>query len=60
MIHNGTTWVGYLDSTSPYYNASEGEQTDPAGPIVSASSPTLQSDGTALKNGDVWISTAVL
>ena len=60
MIHNGTTWVGYLDSTSPYYNASEGEQTDPAGPIVSASTPVLQSDGTALKNGDIWISTAVL
>ena len=60
MIHNGTTWVGYLDSTSPYYNASEGEQTDPAGPIVSASTPVLQSDGTALKNGDIWISTAEL
>ena len=60
MIHNGTTWVGYLDSTSPYYEASEAEQTDPAGPIVSASTPTLQSDGTALKHGDIWISTAVL
>ena len=21
MIHNGTTWVGYLDSTSPFYDA---------------------------------------
>ena len=60
MIHNGTTWVGYLDSTSPYYQASESEQTDPAGPIVSASTPVLQSDGTALKNGDIWISTATL
>ena len=58
MVHNGTTWVGYLDSTSPYYNVSEAEQTDPAGPIVSASTPVLQSDGTALKNGDVWVSTA--
>ena len=60
MIHNGTTWVGYLDSTSPFYEASEAEQTDPAGPIVAASTPILQSDGTALKHGDVWVSTATL
>ena len=60
MIHNGATWVGYLDSTSPYYCADEAEQTDPAGPIVAASTPLLQSDGTALKNGDIWISTATI
>ena len=58
MVHNGTTWVGYQDSTSPYYKVAEGDKTDPAGPIVSATEPTLQSDGTALKNGDLWISTA--
>lgn len=58
MIHNGTNWVGYLDATSPFYNASESEKTDPAGPIVSASEPTTQSDGTALKNGDLWIDTS--
>ena len=60
MVHNGTTWVGYLDSTSPYYAASESDQTDPAGPIVSASKPTTQSDGTDLKTGDVWIDTSDL
>jgi hypothetical protein len=60
MVHNGNTWVGYKDVTSPYYNAVTGEQTDPAGPIVSASEPTVQSDGTGLKNGDLWISTADL
>ena len=60
MIHNGSTWVGYLDSTSPYYSADEAEQTDPAGPLVTASTPLLQSDGTALKNGDIWISTATI
>ena len=60
MIHNGSTWVGYLDSTAPYYQASAGDQTDPAGPIVSASEPTEQSDGTPLKEGDIWISTADL
>jgi hypothetical protein len=58
MVHNGTTWVGYQDATSPFYSASEDEKTDPAGPIVSATEPTLQSDGSALKNGDLWIDTA--
>ena len=60
MIHNGSTWVGYLDSTSPYYDADDTKKTDPAGPIVSATKPTLQSDGTALVTGDIWISTADL
>ena len=60
MIHNGTTWVGYKDTSSPYYAASEGDQTDPAGPIIAASEPTVQSDGTALVTGDLWISTADL
>ena len=58
MIHNGTTWVGYQDSTSPFYEVASADKTDPAGPIVAATEPTLQSDGTALKNGDLWISTA--
>jgi hypothetical protein len=57
MIHNGNTWVGYLDPTSPYYDIDEEFQTDPAGPIVGASKPTLQSDGTTLRNGDLWIDT---
>jgi len=63
MVHNGTTWVGYLDSSSPYYSASATAQTSPAGPIVSATAPlaaTGQSDGTALVNGDIWVSTASL
>ena len=58
MVHNGTTWVGYQDSTSPFYAVADSDKTDIAGPIVSATEPTLQSDGTALKNGDIWISTA--
>lgn len=60
MVHDGNTWVGYLTATSPYYNVDEAEQTDPNGPIVSASTPELQSDGTALKNGDLWIDTSDL
>jgi len=59
MIHNGTTWVGYLS----YNQSSAGfgfgtDRTDPAGPIISATQPTVQSDGTALAHGDLWISTA--
>jgi hypothetical protein len=60
MIHNGTTWVGYLDSTSPYYKGSSSQQTDPSGPIVSATRPLLQSDGTVLVTGDIWIDTSDL
>jgi Phage tail sheath C-terminal domain len=55
LVHNGTTWVGYLTSTSPYYKVSSSLQTDPTGPIVSATRPLLQSDGTALQTGDLWI-----
>ena len=58
MIHNGQTWVGYLDSTSPNYDADPDFQTDPAGPIVAASEPTAQSDGTTLRGGDIWIDTS--
>ena len=47
MINDGTKWVGYLSATSPYYVSDSAEQTDPAGPIVSATKPTTQSDGSA-------------
>lgn len=54
MYHNGTTWVGYNDPTAfPL--------ADPAGPIVSATEPdkdTGNSQGSALVNGDIWVSTA--
>lgn len=52
LYHNGTTWVGYRDSATGFPN------TDPNGPIVAASEPTAQSDGTALQDGDLWVSTA--
>ena len=60
MINNGSKWVGYLHSTSPFYATDSAEQTDPEGPIVSATKPTKQSDGSALKNGDLWIDTSDL
>ena len=49
MYHNGSTWVGYQTAFP---------NSDPNGPIVSATKPTTQSDGTALVNGDIWVSTA--
>ena len=58
MVHNGVTWVGYrfpgsaapnAIAASPYIN------TDPDGPQVRATEPKLQSDGTALVEGDLWI-----
>ena len=50
MVHNGSTWVGYRN---------EFPNTDPNGPLVSATSPDTQSDGvTPLVEGDLWISTA--
>jgi hypothetical protein len=65
MVHNGQTWVGYQfdgngDATlaSPYYDADTSKQTNPTGPIVSASEPATQIDGTPLQNGDLWIDTS--
>ena len=54
MIHNGTTWKGYKNFSAGYAT------TDPNGPQVTATKPTTQSDGTALVEGDLWISTAPL
>ncbi len=51
MVHDGSTWVGYQ-------NYEEYTGTDPNGPIVSATAPEKQSDGTPLVTGDLWVSTA--
>ena len=52
MVHNGTTWKGYQNVYS---------SADPLGPIVSATEPTTQQDGSsALVTGDIWVSTADL
>lgn len=64
LIHNGTTWVGYLSTSAQTMNQagiSNALPTDSLGPIISATEPTTQQDGvTALANGDLWISTADL
>ena len=62
MVQKGGVWVGYgttnYDTTG--FPATGVNATDPAGPIVAASAPTLQSDGTALVYGDLWINTSDL
>ena len=57
MINKDNVWKGYRNVTSDArgYNLSN---TDPDGPIFSYSAPTLQSDGTALVYGDIWIDTS--
>ena len=49
MVHNGNTWVGYLD---------EFAGTKATGPTVSASNP--YTGGVTFVNNDLWISTADL
>ena len=67
LIHNGETWVGYQYAgtgissfTSPVYSAVDDDKTDPKGPIVSATRPRTQTDGTSLVSGDLWVDTSDL
>ena len=59
MIQNNGSFVGYRTVSNDVrgFNLT---QTDPAGPIVSATAPTEQSDETALVEGDIWVNTANL
>ena len=58
MVHNGTTWKGYHNITDTRGFALA--NTDPDGVIFSTTEPTLQSDDSALVNGDLWIDTSDL
>jgi len=59
MIHDGTDWKGYRNVTSDTrgFNLSN---TDADGPIVSATEPTVQSDGSSLEYGDLWVDSSDL
>ena len=54
MIQSGSGWVGYQNETNDTrgYNLNG---TNPTGPIISATAPTTQTDGTSLVYGDLWI-----
>lgn len=58
LVHDGNRWVGYQYQTSPYYTFFDNDKTDPLGPLVMASTPETQSDGTPLVSGDLWIDTS--
>jgi len=65
MVQSGGQWngyanIGYDTNGFPSPSATPG-LTDPNGPIIAASEPTTQSDGTtALAYGDLWINTSDL
>ena len=63
MVNTSAGWRGYRNvnyNSSGFPLPSGTNVTDPNGPIVSASEPTTQSDGTVLEYGDIWINTADL
>ena len=59
LIQDGGAWKGY-QAVSNDARGFDLSQCSPAGPIVSATAPTTQSDASALVYGDLWISTADL
>jgi len=63
MVNYNGAWKGYgLQNydLNGFPTPTGVNATDPAGPIIAASEPTLQSDGTALVYGDLWINTTDL
>lgn len=63
MTNVGGVWTGYRNISY----ASDGlpqavgtPSTDPAGPIIAATAPTVQSDNSVLVYGDLWIDTSDL
>ena len=63
MINFSGAWYGYgnRDYDSSGFPLPSGTNvTDPNGPLISATSPAVQSDGTPLEYGDIWIDTSDL
>ena len=63
MVNYNGNWKGYKNQNydaNGFPTPTGANATDPNGPLVSASAPTLQSDGTALVYGDLWIDTSDL
>jgi hypothetical protein len=58
MTNVNGVWKGYRNvsySSNGLPQVTGTPSTDPNGPIISATAPTVQSDGTALVYGDLWI-----
>ena len=63
MVNYNGDWRGYANQGYDYNgfpSPTVVNATDPNGPIVSASEPTTQSDGSSLVYGDLWIDTSDL
>jgi hypothetical protein len=63
MINYGSAWYGYKNrdyDSSGFPLPSGTNTTDPAGPLISATAPSVQSDGSVLEYGDLWIDTSDL
>ena len=62
MVQKGGAWVGYgkTNYDSSGFPTSGVNATDPMGPIIAASAPTVQSDASPLVFGDLWIDTSDL
>ena len=63
MVNTTAGWRGYKNvnfDSNGFPSPTGINSTDPNGPIVSATEPTVQSDGTALAYGDLWIDTSDL
>jgi hypothetical protein len=61
MVNTSAGWKGYRNvnfDSNGFPLPSGTNTTDPNGPLVSASEPTTQSDGTALAYGDLWVDTS--
>ena len=59
MIQTGSGWKGYLNGGTDIRGYNLGS-TNAAGPIISATAPTTQTNGSALAYGDLWIDTSNL
>jgi hypothetical protein len=59
LIQNSGAWVGYRNDTNDV-RGFDLSDTDPAGPLIAATAPIEQSDGTQLEYGDLWIDTSDL
>ena len=63
MVNANGQWNGYRNinyDSSGFPSSTGSNATDPNGPIVAATAPTTQSDGTDLVYGDLWIDTSDL
>ena len=59
MINDGNAWYGYQNVSSDV-RGFDLRNTNPAGPFISPTEPTQQSDLTSLVYGDLWIDTSNL